>query len=112
MDTALITMEPVKAKQAFLQYREAVRGRHRKEDEILMRGYKHLSKGKQCLDLVASMKKAGLDNQYLPKLAIARANWVECWIRKGEHKFTAERYVSGTESRSWIDLPHGTFTYP
>jgi len=108
METALITMDPAKAKEAFQNYRGLIKRRHLDEDEILMRGYKHLSKGKQILDLVATMQKAGLDHLNRPRLAIARADWENCWfIGNGgmasvHPTFQLGRYIDRRERRGFI----------
>lgn len=113
METALITMEPSKAKEAFLNYRRALKERHLKEDEILMRGYKQLSKGKQILDLIATMKKAGVDHLCRPRLAIARADWEWCHFRgrdiNGQAMFGCRDYVQSNNRRGKVSLSMDAF---
>lgn len=113
MDTELISMDPAKAREAWQNYRSAIKKRHTDEDEILMRGYKHLAKGKKILDLIQVMKAAGVDERGRPQLAIARASWEKCWFYgiQGSGEFKRERYLRGNEKRSLVTVPEGTFPH-
>jgi len=113
MDTQLISMEPAKAREAWKNYRAAIKRKHTKEDEILMRGYKHLAKGKQILDLIDVMKTAGVDRLGRPQLAIARASWEKCWLYKSFSgtRFSKERLPRSYSTHSMVNvsvqaLPH------
>jgi hypothetical protein len=92
MDVETITMDPAEARQAFEEYREAVRERHNEEDEALMRGYRELAKGHQLLALTPAMIEAGLDHRGLPRLAICRADaeWCEVYISQDTAVFTMD----------------------
>lgn len=108
MEAPLVTMNPVAARQAWNQYRAAIKKRHTKEDEILLRGYKHLAQGKKILDLFEVMKSVGLDGNGRPRLAIARANWEKCWLdifENGEIHFQLDRWARGSRQR--IIIPPG-----
>lgn len=115
MDTELISMEPAKAREAWQNYRAAIKKRHTAEDEILMRGYKHLAQGKKILDLIQVMKKIGVDSQGRPQLAIARASWEECWFESrsdGVGRFANQRwpfYMSSSFHRQRVEMPVGFF---
>lgn len=111
METLLISMEPQKAKEAWQNYRASIKARRTKEDEILMRGYKHLAKGKKILDLIDVMKKAGVDGIGRPKLAIARARWEKCWLYQwpdGRAQFSRDRWTRRGATHSLVDLPVST----
>lgn len=75
MNTAQIDVPQDVALQHFRNYREALKKKHDKEDEALMRGYKALAKGKRLLDLQESFRIAGVDEHKRPRLAIARCDW-------------------------------------
>lgn len=112
METQMISMDPAKAKEAFHNYRAMIKRKHTVDDEILMRGYKHLAKGKQVLDLIDVMKKIGVDERGRPQLAIARASWEKCWLYKtidGETTFSRDRYVAANATRPKVIIPVGTF---
>ena len=67
------------ARRAFVDYRKAVHTEknpaRRREYEGLMRGYRAIAAGKQVIDLLQTMKAAGIQPDTLyPRLAIARAD--------------------------------------
>lgn len=63
------------AREAFLAYRNLVReGRATEDDELLMRSYRAIAKGKRVLDLRETLRQGGLDEKFQPRLAIARAD--------------------------------------
>jgi hypothetical protein len=89
MELATIEMERPKARQAFLEYRKAVRERHDAEDEQIMRGYRELAAGKQLIHLRQTVAAGGttefawrptwpqnapIATSILPKLAVCRAH--------------------------------------
>ena len=112
METQMISMEPAKAKEAWQNYRAAVKRRHTTEDEILMRGYKHLAHGKKIIDLIDVMKHAGVDEKGRPQLAIARASWEKCWLHKsmdGEATFSKERWTRSNATHDRVHIDAGIF---
>jgi hypothetical protein len=74
-----------KARQKFLEYRHAVQERHNAEDEMLMKGYRALSMGRQVVDIHQTIRQAGVDAFNRPKLAISRADAVKCWFSVSSH---------------------------
>lgn len=70
------------ARKAFLEYRHAVRERHNKEDEQIMRGYRELSRGRQLIHLTDTIKAGGVDDRGLPRLAVIRADAIYCHVRR------------------------------
>lgn len=92
MDLNTITMEKPKARQAFLDYRKAVREGGGTEDQAIMRGYRELAKGTQLISLSETIAAGGVDDQGLPRLAVMRADIPWCWVRReasGSVMFTA-----------------------
>src|SRR5436305_790702 len=85
-------MERHAAREAFLEYRAAVResiereyetvnerrrailAERRAQDEAIMSGYRLLSLGRQIINLAEAIALGGEDDQRRPKLAIARAD--------------------------------------
>jgi len=107
METNLISMDPAKAREAWQNYRAAIKHKHTKEDEILLRGYKHLAKGKKILDLIDVMQTAGIDNLGRPRLAIARASWEMCWLYKSSSTvtFSRDRWTSPRATHCLVNIP-------
>lgn len=113
MDLSTIEMERPKAREAFLDYRKAVRERHNAEDEQIMRGYRELARGRQLIQLSDTIVAGGTvertwrswDNRTwkatLPALAVMRADAPECWLETGAQRvsFTPERWYRGRKDR-------------
>ena len=74
MNVDLIKMPRAKAREAFLEYRNAVRARHTEEDEALMRGYRAMSQGHQLLDVGPVIHDSPIGDDGNPCLAICRAD--------------------------------------
>lgn len=74
MKLTTIEMPKQEARQAFLEYRRAVRERHNEEDAQIMRCYKALAGGHRVINLNDVMRRGGQDKNLCPKLAIARAD--------------------------------------
>jgi len=115
MNVQTITMPRKEAYEAFREYREAFRRDGQVRDAALMRGYKALAKGKQVIDLAEAMKTAGLDAQGRPLLAVCRADAQRCHIEAwdtGGLRFWMDREGRDRESRRFVQVPNGTFTWP
>lgn len=71
------------------------------EDEELMKAYRALSKGQRILNLPNVLKKAGVDKQHLPILAIAQADWTSCYFHAGTRGvfFSSENWVHYSNNR-------------
>ena len=91
-----------------------------REDEVLMKAYKELSLGQRIIDLRSVMKNAGVDKtQYLPKLAIAKADaregvfshsWSQRWGNGcGFYDDTVDAWRSNTARSRFVILPRETF---
>lgn len=94
MELSTIKMPKAEAREAFLNYRRAVRERHTAEDAELMRAYRELSKGVQLIKLTEVIRLGGTmtlkvrshhrnepHEVVLPRLAVARAHRSACWTR-------------------------------
>ena len=115
MNIQTITMPRKQAYDAFREYREAFRKHGLARDAALMRGYKTLAKGKRVIDLAHVMKEAGLDEQGRPHLAICRADAEKCRIEGWENgglRFWMNETGHDRESRRFVQLPLGTFSWP
>ncbi len=82
MRLATIEMPAIEARKAFVEYRHAVRERHDKEDEALMRCYRELARGKLIVNIFESMHKAGVNSKNLPRLAFARADEQHIFVNR------------------------------
>lgn len=110
MDLSTIVMDRKAAREAFLDYRRAVRERHNAEDEQIMRGYRELARGSQLISLNETMRLAGTDERGLPRMAIARATERFCWVRvteAGEIAFSTDNDFWRARHRNRIRIPQG-----
>lgn len=82
MDLQAVTMDRQKAREAFLEYRDAVRIRHDEEDAQIMRGYRALAQGKQVINLRETIAAGGVDERGLPRLAIMQADQRWCYVER------------------------------
>lgn len=74
MNVATITMPQNTARAKYLEYRRAVRANPQANDEILMRGYREIARGRKVLDLSSVLPAAGFCSRGLPRLAVSRAD--------------------------------------
>lgn len=120
MQTAIVggDVSAMKAREAFLAYRNLVReGRATEDDELLMRSYRAIAQGKRVLDLRETLRQAGLDEQMRPKLAIGRADlsrvmFSRSWrLNRWVYSDTQGRYGPRNVS-SGLAVPVQINTYP
>jgi hypothetical protein len=125
MELATIEMERPKARQAFLDYRRAVRERHNAEDEAIMRGYRALAAGKQLIrldetlvaggttEILAPVRRGEKQNVTVPCLAVARATATNVWTwgvdENGACEMRSKRELADSNRRDRIRLRAGTF---
>lgn len=112
MNVEIITMPVEEAKAAYREYREAVRNNPNPEDQAVMLGYRALAQGKAVIDVAQAIRGAGLNEQNLPRVAIARASWE--WVvfsSKGQGAGEFLRSPRGCHYGPWpaVLLPNGTF---
>lgn len=128
MDLALIEMPQTDAREAFLEYRRAVRDRHDAEDEQIMRGYRELARGRQLISMPETIRAGGFEARrvggrgrmpgtvFLPRLALCRADARWCHTdgidSDGAVRFAADAEARFTDRRAWRKhrfMPDGTF---
>jgi hypothetical protein len=132
MNIPTIEMPRAAAREAFIEYRAAVRASLDKEaetyderrrealatrreaDEALTAGYLQLSLGHAVIDLHRVISEGGQDAQFRPRLAIARADETSIWMtrnRDGSIRFSGGPTRSDQRDprtdRQW-NLPAGT----
>lgn len=78
MQVTEITEERTAAREKYAEYLRAVKTRHSAEYETLKKAYRELSRGRQLIDLQATIRKGGVDEVHRPRLAIARADASHC----------------------------------
>lgn len=96
MDTQALTIDPATARQLWREYREH---QHYSKpiDREVMRAYQLLAQKKLVIQALASIVKAGLNDDGLPNLAILRAdrkNVVTCMYHDGSCVMFAEGSTS------------------
>lgn len=126
MELATIEMERPKAREAFLDYRKAVRQRHNAEDEEIMRGYKALAAGKTLIHLSRTMVAGGTKEQtwgfrkpfdenvsVLPRLAVCRAHVRTAFTngvrRDGSLEIRSKEAVAGHNNFDRVRFDERTF---
>lgn len=81
MHTETIKINPVEAQKLYRKYKE-----HQAYsvpiDWEIQRTYQLIAAGKTVIRAIESIKQAGLDNEFLPKLAIAPATAKACHLRR------------------------------
>lgn len=112
MEIEKIQMPKEKAKVEWKKYIDLIKKRYDKYLEDMKNCMYHLSQGKDLIDINKVMEKAGINKNYQPKLAIARADWKELHFHK---KDSGRGFFAGS-NKSWfiksdgdIDLPPETF---
>jgi hypothetical protein len=115
MELHRITMDPEEAKRAYRESRRRF-GAFSPEDEQVRAGYRAMARGQQLISLSAAMRKAGLDDQGLPRLAICRADaeWVYSHgvAHDGSVLFRMDRVGIDRDERRRVKVPAGTFAPP
>lgn len=111
METVPVTLEQDEARRLYEQYRDH---RHYQDaiDREIQRAYRLISQGRVIIRALESIRLAGLNEQGLPKLAIARATAKECWLMSesdGSARFAENEWVRQTHTRSFVDFPAGSF---
>lgn len=93
------------------------RDRLEQEDEVLMKTYRALSRGQQVLNLNSVLQKAGLNKELLPNLAVARANWKDCFFYGNTQWGSNVKFQNRNQGGNWglkkqdfITLPNTLFS--
>lgn len=112
MEIQKIQMPKEKAKAEWKIYNQLIKKRHDKYLVDMKKCMYQLSQGKALIDINKVMEKAGVTKNYEPKMAIARADWKECYFRKkdsGRGFFAGEQKSWYEKSKGEIDMPPETF---
>jgi hypothetical protein len=117
MDVTQFAMPADQAREKFEAYRAALKVKHDKVDEDLCRAYEAMSKGTVVLDLLSTLREAGVTDSGWPALAIAQATrdfvfWRGLYRGGGSFYWeTTGRWGSPTEDRTKrIVVPDQTFS--
>lgn len=103
MNVQTIVVPQEVAEQKLDEYKTILKMQRRVEDTEMRRMYRAAVKGKPIIDVSAAWKATGLKDGY-PRLALARANWVECCFDKWDKEFRdSRRNKRGREH--WIRVP-------
>ena len=101
MELQTIEMPVEEARQAFREYRQALRSAKtatvNSEDAQIARCYKALAEGRQIINIMDAFEQAGEDDRGLPRLAISRADETRIKIR--QHNWRNNEVEMG-----WEDL--------
>lgn len=115
MDVTTIALDRQKAAELYREYK-AHRHYSTPVDDEIRKAYRAISKGQVVIQALDSIKRAGLNEKGLPKLAIAGATASECVLRRernGAAEMTwhpqAWRFRSG---RYVQRFPAGSFAFP
>lgn len=125
MNLATLDVPRDEARRAFADYRKAVRERHNAEDEQIMRGYREIIRGRQLIDIVATIREGGTVTArtrprwneapaeiQLPALAVMRADQKWCRVaidQAGRVAFHPSQWgPRGQERRNVVRLPQAT----
>ncbi len=110
MNVPTITIDPDYAKGKLAEYREITVKQRRKEDVSFRRLWRAATSGKPILDLTEAFKSTGLNENFLPRLGFARADWSECHFSGYHHGFQDHRYLRRGSSH-FIPIPSGTWDW-
>lgn len=115
MQTQPITLDRVKARELWRDYRRHQHWSAPIDDEV-RRAYQAIAQGKLVIRALDSIRAAGLNEERLPRLAIARADAHYCWLRPerdGGAAFCGSEEAAGWSGRRMtrqrITFPAGTF---
>jgi hypothetical protein len=114
MNVQPVTVDRETARGLFRKYKEH---RHYSTpvDLEIQRTYQLISQGRVVIQALAEIAKAGVGDDHLPKLAIVRANARTCFVNlrhDGGARFTVKRWPRDHETRTYVDLPSGSFPPP
>lgn len=121
MNVQSLQVDYYDARKAYQAYRQAIKeGRATKDDVALARGYQALLRGKKVIDIGLAIAKGGVDAQFRPKLAVARADWPTVFARRdddGRYRFSSKgdnwgRPPAGVVRVRIPDMPRMVGEYP
>lgn len=112
LEAATMRMPAEQARAKVAEYLRAVRARHTREDEAILRGYRALAKGHAVVDLPAVIGAGGVfEGTQLPRLAVATSSheFVHVVRRDDGHVvFQPAAQLHHNRRRDVFPLPVGT----
>lgn len=109
MQTEQIVLDPKAARTLYREYKKHVHYSN-KIDHAIRRVYQLIAQGKMVIKALESIRRAGLDAEGLPKLAIARADVERCYLTLapyGSATFSSIQWRAPLSAR--FEFPTGTF---
>ena len=77
-----IEMTKKEATEQYNVYKDAVKTNKEQYINVMKQAFYHLKSGRKIIDVYKAMKKAGIDKNGRPRLAISQAHFVNCQFRK------------------------------
>lgn len=115
MDVTTVALDKAKAEELYNEYK-AHRHYSTPIDDEIRKAYKAISQGKVVIQALESIKRAGLNEQGLPKLAIARAVEPACILRTnvdGSCTMAGATWARGRgRADDRVEFPKGSFRFP
>lgn len=111
MDLTTITLDRIEANRQVLAYRKAVKARQNAEDEAILKGYRALAKGHQLLNLTDALRRGGVDDRGLPRLAVMKADERWCYVDLGWQLDGAVTFSSVLPSRVRGNMRRGVYRF-
>lgn len=111
MDVTSVRVDKYEAQKLYHSYLKN-KAYERPEDEEIKRTYRLLSEGRTVIQALDSIKRAGLNENGLPKLAIAPAKAEWCLVRmyaNGAAEFTIKNWANPRDKKGVFNLGAGTF---
>jgi hypothetical protein len=112
METQNLVVERTEARALYRKYREHQHYAKPIDWEI-QRTYQLIAQGRVVIRAIDSIIKAGLNGQYLPRLALVRADATQCfWVPNtvGGGTFSMDRWTRGNAARSRrIQIPDNSW---
>ncbi len=108
-DVSTIVVPPEVAEEKLNEYKVVLKTQRRAEDVEMRRMYKAASQGKPIIDVAAAWKSTGLKDGY-PRLALARADWQECFFDKWNKEFR-DKQRSMRAREHWIQVPDDSWNW-
>lgn len=81
MNVPMITMPMEVALVKVREYRAAIKADpNNKTYRTMQTAFRALARGQRIIDAAKAIESGGVNDKGLPKLAIARAHWLDCWF--------------------------------
>ena len=114
MHTELVKVPQAEAAQLYRKYKEHAAYSQPIDWEI-QRCYQLLAKGKVIIRAIESIKQAGLNREFLPKLAIASATADACYLRRyrdGRVTMTPDNTFGWRQAKRCLNFAEESFVFP